>query len=76
MDKNYKNIGNIEDILIEECSELIQIICKIKRFGIDNYHPVTKEKNIDLVKSEIADVKEAIKRFESKLIKPVKRSNV
>lgn len=39
MDDKYKNIGEVEDRLIEECSELIQSICKAKRFGWDNFHP-------------------------------------
>lgn len=33
------------DHCIEECSEVIQALVKIKRFGADNYHPLTKISN-------------------------------
>lgn len=35
MDKKYIDIGNLDDKVIEECSEVIKAICKIKgRFNV------------------------------------------
>ena len=67
----YKNIGEPDDIVIEECSELIKILVKVKRFGLGNHHPKTKESNISMVKHEIADVKRAIKKYETWLKKEI-----
>jgi len=46
---------------MEECSELIQIICKAQRFGWHNWHPDDPEKktNLALTLDEIADVRMA-----------------
>ena len=59
----YKNIGSPEDTtieecaeLIKECTELIKAVCKSKRFGWDNFNPLTNISNIDNVLSEIEDV--------------------
>jgi len=45
-------------ILQEECAEVIQIISKIRRFGIDSYNPAepSNPTNKDLLNLEIADV--------------------
>ena len=45
MDPKYKNIGNVDDHVIEECSEVIKAIIKSKRFGLYNYHPDTPHTN-------------------------------
>lgn len=43
--------------VIEECSELIQILCKVDRFGWFNHHPDNpKLLNIEQVYYEILDV--------------------
>ena len=70
MDAKYAETGSIEVRCIEECSELIKILCKVQRFGWENYHPDNpKIKNWQLVLTEIKDVerlcgniKEAITR--------------
>lgn len=50
-------IEEINDRLIEECSELIHILSKAKRFGYINYHPNNPSLcNAELVISEIIDV--------------------
>ena len=63
--KNFEGIGNRDDHLIEElselataCNEAIKAIVKIKRFGPNNYHPddVDKKSNAAL----FADAMEAI----------------
>ncbi len=62
----YKDIGDPADRLMEECAELIQAICKAKRFGWENWHPDRpKENNLHDVLREIGDVLEAIEKFEA-----------
>lgn len=67
----YQLIGACEDVLMEECGELIQAICKAKRFGWRNWHPVTKQTNVDRVLAEIADVEDACARLKHLLIEAV-----
>lgn len=43
-------------LLIEECSEVTQAICKVQRFGIDDIHPKTQVRNRDELTQEIADM--------------------
>lgn len=47
-------------ILAEECGEVIQIIGKILRHGLDSCHPVTRETNRSALLREITDVKAAM----------------
>lgn len=56
----------ITDQLIEECSEVIHILCKCRRFGWHNYHPKDPNKtaNYYLVKKELHDLKRIIVEFE------------
>ncbi len=52
------------DKLIEECSELIQALCKLKRFGPNTYHPEEPQiTNIDQVEKEIDDVLQTISKY-------------
>lgn len=46
----------IMDILQEECSEVIQMVSKCRRFGLDETHIKTGELNRDLLTGEIGDV--------------------
>lgn len=64
----YKDIGEPEDWVMEECGELIQAIAKAKRFGIESYHPVTLVRNTDRILSEMQDVEEAIRAYRTRLI--------
>lgn len=45
-------------ILQEECAEVIQIVSKIRRFGIDSYSPFdpAASTNQDLLKLELGDI--------------------
>jgi len=45
-------------VLQEECAEVIQIISKIRRFGINSYNPAIPEEgtNFELLNLEVADV--------------------
>lgn len=43
-------------LLVEESSEVIQESTKILRFGFDEYHPVTMDKNQERLHKEVADV--------------------
>lgn len=57
MNKNESRIQEALDLLQEECAEIIQIISKIRRFGVDSYHPddPTKRTNLSLLEDEIGD---------------------
>lgn len=60
----YETFGSPEIKLIEECSELIQALTKIIRFGLYSVNPELPEcqrvTNIVQAKAEISDVKYAI----------------
>ena len=45
--------------LAEEAGELVQVAIKALRFGMDNYHPDTKEMNYAAIERELADVRQA-----------------
>ena len=49
--------------LQEECAEVIHIVSKIHRFGIDEVHPVTKLSNDELLHKEVGDVLAIIERL-------------
>ena len=49
-----------EDKTVEECAELIHILQKVKRFGIDNTQPHTGVRNRDALHAEIRDVQECL----------------
>ena len=67
-DPRFANIGSPSIKVIEECSELIQAICKAERFGYLNYHPDRPDKtNRDEIKAEMDDVVEAFCRLEKVL---------
>lgn len=68
-DPKFENIGMPEDKVIEECSELIKEICKARRFGYFNFHPLEPmRKNIDRILSEIQDVRKTLEILEGKLM--------
>lgn len=64
MHPKYENFGSPEIKLIEECSELIQALTKIIRFGLTSVNPELPEceqvSNLVQAKAEIADVMFAI----------------
>lgn len=52
------------DKVIEECSELIQALCKVKRFGWFSAHPSSQHvTNMDNVYLEMGDVETACERL-------------
>ena len=70
MNKKYIDIGELDDKVIEECSEVIKAICKIKRFGLLNHHPNFPDKNnLTDVLDEISDLRYALDRYEEYLLK-------
>ena len=48
------------DKAIEECAEVLQILMKIKRFGLYDVHPVLNISNYDMMMSEMNDLDNAI----------------
>ena len=67
-DPRFANIGSPSIKVIEECSELIQAICKAERFGYLNHHPDRPNKtNRDEIKAKMDDVIESFNRLETVL---------
>lgn len=56
--------------MVEECSEVIQIACKIDRFGWFSFHPDDPDEttNLDLLRREMDDVFEAFGELEKRMI--------
>lgn len=66
MSKYNCPLGEPIDVLIEECSELIQELCKAKRFGLDGIEEYVKqggEPPKENIIKEIGDVFWAVTRF-------------
>ena len=64
MNENTKHFGSAEDNVIQECAEVIHIICKAKNFGYKSCHP--KEPGVstaELVLNEIADLEYRLKEL-------------
>jgi len=68
-DPKYENIGDIITLTIEECSELIHILCKVKRFGWYCHSPKDDNKtpNFTLVKNEISDLEKRIAQLKEEI---------
>ena len=64
MNDKYKDIGTIEDRVIEECAEVIHVICKVKRFGYKCHHPDRPDiGNIKEVHLELDDLQIKIDEY-------------
>lgn len=50
-------------LIVEEASEVIQIICKIQRFGLNNYNPKNGKVNEECLISEIGDLLHCIDKL-------------
>lgn len=48
------------DKAIEECAEVLQILMKIKRFGLYDINPTLNISNYDMMMSEMNDLDNAI----------------
>lgn len=64
-DPRYANVGHPVDRVIEEVGELLQAICKARRFGLHNSHPDRPERtNLDDIRYEMEDCNEAFAKLE------------
>ena len=54
--ENFNNEGLNLTLLQEECAEVIHIISKIKRFGLETHHPRVKENNRTVLEKELGDL--------------------
>jgi NTP pyrophosphatase (non-canonical NTP hydrolase) len=52
----YSKETEVMDILQEECAEVIQMISKCRRFGIDNQHLKADRPNREKLTEEIGDL--------------------
>jgi hypothetical protein len=58
-------------ILQEEAAEVIQIISKIHRYGINNINPITNESSLETLHKELGDLQCMIDLcIEKQIIKP------
>ena len=46
----------ILNILQEECVEVVQAVCKVRRFGFDNHHPANEQDNREHLAEELGDL--------------------
>ena len=64
-----KRDQEILDMLAEEAAEVIQIIMKINRNGIESYHPDDPSRsNRDLLKEELTDLMALIGETEKNIV--------
>lgn len=57
MTDNQKNLIDRALVhLLEEMAEAGQAATKVLRFGLDNFHPETKETNVESLRKELTDV--------------------
>lgn len=64
----YSHIGQPDDRVIEECSELIQAICKARRFGLDSCFPgKSSPNNMQQILLEMEDTMSAIIKYKDYL---------
>jgi len=68
---DFENIGSIITVTIEECAELIKELCKVDRFGWDNFNPFDPKKtpNYEKVRLELADVRKRLAQLDTELEK-------
>ena len=68
MDGKYKDVGEIEDRVIEELGEVIQAISKARRFGYFNWHPDRPvSNNLSEILDEIKDAERLLKSYKKSL---------
>ena len=56
MSNREPTVKEVLDVLTEECAEVIHIISKVRRFGIDDVHPDTGISNYDKLQEELVDL--------------------
>jgi hypothetical protein len=80
MHEEFSKYGTPAIKLVEECSELIQVVCKGERFGYDDKNPLIENAppNRHRIADEISDVENALETFKkwlNELPKDIRRKD-
>jgi len=76
MTTENKFIDNLVTETIEESSEIIQVLCKLQKFGFYDFHPDDKDKtpNYISVLNKISDLQKKLKTLESNILSKIEET--
>ncbi len=63
-DPKFENIGTPQDKVIEEIGEVLKAIGKVRRFGLENFHPDRPDStNKKELEEELHDLMDACQKY-------------